>query len=154
MKYEASLEIINNETGEIINISELTKDINNIEFEELTQRLAVLKNVYLDILGLYRVTEYKFIQEMNNREARRYTTHDFEIKLSPQTEYKYNSEYIHKIKELISDEEFNKVFTEEYKVNRTFLKSLVALGGDIKELIDNMQTKLDKKPTITVTIKK
>ncbi len=153
MKYEPLFEIVNNETGEIFNVSELTKDIGDIDFEELTQRLVVLKNIYLETLGLYRVVEYKFIQEMNNKEAKRHLAQDFEIKLSPQTEYKYDCNYIRQIKELISEEEFNKVFTEEYKVNRTFLRSLVTLGGDIKELVDNMQTRIDKKPTVTITTK-
>lgn len=154
MKYQFKTEIIDNETGEILDICELYKNVENINLEELAERVVTLKQLLTEINGIYRTVEFNFIREMNSIEAKKYLGKDFDIQLNKQTEYEYDTEYVHRLKELISEEQFNNVFTEKYKVNRTYLKGVINLGGEIKELAELMQTKIDRKPTIVVTNKK
>ena len=103
------------------------------------------------ISGLYRVNEYKFIEMMKDKEAKKYVNDEVEIRLQPQTNYDYDVNSVHKIKELIPEDDFNKIFTEQYKVNRNLLRTIYVLGGEIKQLIDQMETKNEKKPTVVVT---
>lgn len=153
MKYQFNLEIINNETGEIINIKDLCYDINRIEIEELSERIIITKQLLTEIMNVYRVVEYNFINNMNSLEAKKIVTNDCIINLKDQTEYNYDTEKINKIKGLISEEEFNSIFTEYYKVNRTKLKGIISLGGEIKKLSESMQQKIIKKPTVSITFK-
>ena len=150
LKYKNNLEIIDLETGEILDLDYFARDIVNLEFDELVQRIIVLKTLYTKLASIYRINELKFINMMEEKHAKKFTNEDIEIRLTPQTDYIYDVNYIHKIHNIIGDDEFNKVFTEQYKVNRTMLRSIYTLGGDIKEYIDKMETKIQKKPTITI----
>lgn len=153
MKYQFNLEVINNETGEIINLSELCNGINMVDNDELSQRMAVSKQMFIDVGNIYRVIEYNFINSMREMEAKKYVGEDYVITLKEQVDYNYDTKKVNRIKQLISEEEFNDIFTEYYKVNRTKLKSIIALGGEIKQLSESMQEKIVRKPTITLTTK-
>ena len=153
LKYKDNLEIIDLESGEILDLDHFATDIVNLEFDELVQRLVVLKSLYTKLAGIYRINELKFITIMEENHARKFTNDDIEIRLSPQADYDYDVNYVHKIKEKISEEEFNKIFTEQYKVNRTMLRSIYTLGGEIKQYIDEMETKIQRKPTVSIKIK-
>lgn len=153
MKYQSRVEIIDNETAEIIDIFNFYQNIENIDLKELAEKVVVLKQLLTDIGGIYRIVEFNFIKEMNNIEAKKYLGDGFEVQLNNQSDYDYSTEHVHKLKELISQEQFDKIFTEKYKVNRTHLRGIMSLGGEIKELAESMQTKIDRKPTIIVTKK-
>ena len=153
LKYKDNLEIIDLESGEILDLDHFATDIANLEFDELVQRLVVLKSLYTKLAGIYRINELKFITIMEENHARKFINDDIEIRLSPQADYDYDVNYVHKIKEKINEEEFNKIFTEQYKVNRTMLRSIYTLGGEIKQYIDEMETKIQRKPTVSIKIK-
>ena len=154
MKYQSSIEIIDNETAEILDIYKFYENVGELNINELAERVVVLKQLLTNISNIYRVVEYNFIKEMNNKEAKKHLGKDFEIKINNQVDYEYNVEQINKLKELIPKEQFDNTFTEKYKVNRTYLKGIINLGGEIKQLAESMQTRIDKKPTIVITNKK
>lgn len=153
MKYQIETNIIDLQTGEIIDLDQFSKQLIDADFDEIVQRVVVLKELFTQISGLYRVNEYKFLQMMDERDAKKFVNDEFEIKLQSQTDYEYNVDCIHKLKELISKEDFEKIFTEQYKVNRNLLRTVYTLGGEIKQLIDSMQKKNERKPTITLKLK-
>ena len=151
MKYQIETNIIDLETGEIIDLDRFSRELVDADFEEIVERVVALKQVLNQISGLYRVNEYKFIEMMKEKEAKKYVNDEVEIRLQPQTNYDYDVNSVHKIKELIPEDDFNKIFTEQYKVNRNLLRTIYVLGGEIKQLIDQMETKNEKKPTVVVT---
>lgn len=151
MKYQIETNIVDLETGEIIDLDRFSRELVDAEFEEIVERVVALKQVLNQVSGLYRVNEYKFIEMMKDKEAKKYVNDEFEIRLQPQTNYDYDVNSVHKIKELIPEDDFNKIFTEQYKVNRNLLRTIYVLGGEIKQLIDQMETKNEKKPTVVVT---
>ena len=151
MKYQIETNIIDVETGEIIDLDRFSRELVDADFEEIVERVVALKQVLNQVSGLYRVNEYKFIEMMKDKEAKKYVNDEVEIRLQPQTNYDYDVNSVHKIKELIPEDDFNKIFTEQYKVNRNLLRTIYVLGGEIKQLIDQMETKNEKKPTVVVT---
>lgn len=151
MKYQIETNIIDVETGEIIDLDRFSRELVDADFEEIVERVVALKQVLNQVSGLYRVNEYKFIEMMKDKEAKKYVNDEVEIRLQPQTNYDYDVNSVHKIKELIPEDDFNKIFTEQYKVNRNLLRTIYILGGEIKQLIDQMETKNEKKPTVVVT---
>lgn len=153
MKYQIETNIIDLETGEIIDIERFSRELVDADFEEVVERVIALKQVLTQISGLYRVNEYKFIEMMKDKEAKKYVNDEFEIRLQPQTNYDYDVNAVHKLRELVPEDDFNKIFTEQYKVNRNLLRTIYVLGGEIKQLIDQMETKNEKKPTVIVTKK-
>ena len=152
-KYTYNLEFIDSETGEINDLNYFITSITDLTFEEMVERVAILKQLYIEITNAYRINELKFINAMEEKSAKKFVNDDIEIKLTYQYNYDYDTEYVHKIKELIDENEFKKIFTEQYKVNRTLLKSIYTLGGDVKNYIDKMETKTIKKPTVSVISK-
>ena len=151
MKYQIETNIIDVETGEIIDLDRFSRELVDADFEEIVERVVALKQVLNQVSGLYRVNEYKFIEMMKDKEAKKYVNDEVEIRLQPQANYDYDVNSVHKIKELIPEDDFNKIFTEQYKVNRNLLRTIYILGGEIKQLIDQMETKNEKKPTVVVT---
>lgn len=151
MKYQIETNIIDLETGEIIDLDRFSRELVDADFEEIVERVVALKQVLNQVSGLYRVNEYKFIEMMKEKEAKKYVNDEVEIRLQPQTNYDYDVNSVHKIKELVPEDDFNKIFTEQYKVNRNLLRTIYVLGGEIKQLIDQMETKNEKKPTVVVT---
>ena len=151
MKYQIETNIIDLETGEIIDLDRFSRELVDADFEEIVERVIALKQTLNQISGLYRVNEYKFIEMMKDKEAKKYVNDEFEIRLQPQTNYDYDVNSVHKLKELVPEDDFNKIFTEQYKVNRNLLRTIYVLGGEIKQLIDQMETKNEKKPTVVVT---
>lgn len=153
MKYQAMINIVDLETGEIKDLNSLSEGISDIDFEEAVQRVIILKDLYSSISGLYRVNEFKFIQMMKEKEAKKFINDEVEIRLSPQADYEYDVNCIHQLKELVSKEDFEKIFTEQYKVNRNLLRTIYTLGGEVKQLIDSMETKNERKPTVSLKLK-
>lgn len=153
MKYKAMMNILDLETGEIKELDQFTQGLAEADFEEMVQRIIVLKDLFTTVTGLYRVNEFKFLQMMADREAKKYVNDEVEIRLSPQADYEYDVNCIHQLKELINKEDFDRIFTEQYKVNRNLLRTIYTLGGDIKKLIDEMETKNERKPTVSMKLK-
>jgi len=154
MKYKTnSIKLVEKETGEIIDITKLTEDIVDITLDESVQRLLAIKELSTLASNSYRVIEAKFLQLMNKQSAKKYNNEDAIIKINPQAEYIYNMEKIDSLKKLLGEEQFNSVFVKEYNVNRTLLKGIRITGGEIKQIIDEMETRLDKKPSVVIAKK-
>lgn len=151
MKYKFITEVVDTETGEIIPLDNLGNDVSQVDFDESVERIVMLKELYNTVNNIYRCNEAKFLQNMDKIEAKKFVNNEVEIKLNTQSDYEYSNECILKLKELLPEHDFNNIFTEKFKVNRTFLKGALAYGGEIKKLIEDMQTKIDRKPTILIT---
>lgn len=151
MKYKKiNTELIDKTTGELFTLNELLNDLSTKDFEEVIQRFLIAKEIYTEINNSYRVIESQFLNKMNSIDAKKYKNNEVEISLTSQAEYDYDVKIIDELSAIINSEDFNKTFTKKYKVNRTHLKSLKILGGNIKDLIDKMETKIERKPTIII----
>lgn len=152
MEYLPLIEYINNATGEINNLKEITNDINEVSINELAERLILIKETLKEVKIINDVIESKFIYEMNKNEATRHDLDYCEIHVVPRAEYEYDVECIEKLKCLIKEEDFNNIFKKEYKVNRNRLRKLYSLGGEIKTLSEGMQKKILKKSNIKLKL--
>lgn len=150
LKYQATINIVDLETGEIKDLNLFSEGLADMTFEESVERVVILKDLVTEICGMYRVNEFKFIQMMNEREAKKYVNDEIEIRLLSQTDYEYDVNCVNQIKNLISQDDFEKIFTQQYKVNRNLLRTIYTLGGDVKKLIDQMETKNQRKPTVNI----
>lgn len=154
MKYKSnSIELVDKSDGEVIDITKLTDDIANVNVDEIVQRLLVLKELSILASNSYKLIELKFIQLMNEQDAKRYANDDAIINITPQATYEYDIEAIDLLKVHINEEQFNKTFARQYKVNRSSLKGIRILGGDIKKIINKMETKTLGKPTVNIAKK-
>lgn len=154
MKYtKGVLQVVNKTEGEILDVNDLTNDIVNCNLEEIAQRLVIAKEVSVSAQTAYRVLESKFLLELEKINAKKYVSDDINISLTPQFDYEYRIEKINQLKSLITEEEFNIIFSIKYKVNRTELKSLNLRGGEIQKVIKQLDVKLNKKPTVNITKK-
>lgn len=151
MKYKFNgVEVVDKESGEIIDISELKNELSKLSEKEIVDRYVVLKEIYSIVNEYYRVLELKFINNMEQKDATKYEDEDFVINLSKQYDYKYNASTIEKIKRFVGKEKFDQTFEKQYKVNRTMLKSLSTMGGKIKQLIFDMESCITRKPYVTI----
>lgn len=154
MKYKSnSINLVDKETGDIIDITKLTDEISDVNIDEIVQRMLVIKELSTLATNSYRLIEAKFLQLMVEQNAKKYECLDATIRITPQAEYMYNVEKLELLKQLLGEEQFNLVFTKEYSVNRSLLKGIRILGGDIQRTIEEMETKLDKKSSVAITKK-
>ena len=149
MIYDISMpRIIDTETGEMIEFA----DINLAEMSEKEKihLLAAMKRHMNKMREINSMVESMAVHELYLKEATSYKDEELKINVQNKTEYAYDTELVDSLKEFITEEQFNAALKKQYKGNRTQLRSLMTLGGDIKKIIDKATIETPQKPYVKV----
>ncbi len=154
MKYKSiPIQILDKEMNDIINVSQLSQDLDTNDVELLVQKLVISKQILSEISTIYTAIKLKFLDEMKKNNAKKYYNDEVEILINAQYNYEYNNELIDSLLPLIGQEKFDEIFKKQYKVNRNALKTIQTLGTEVQDLTDKMQNRIVLTPTISINKK-
>lgn len=142
--------LINEDTGEII---ELDSTACSLDDDALLQKVVAMNQLLKYINGIKQATDLEFINRMDEKEAHRLENDDLKVTISKKVAYDYDVNKVEELKQIITPEQFNKTFKIAYKANRTHLKGLLAFGGQIKKVINEMVIEKENKPYINIEYK-
>jgi hypothetical protein len=125
----------------------------NLTDQELIEIMSMLKIYLADFRGKVAEIELEFAERLKKRNAHKYEDAKTCIEVKRTIEYDYNPDVLEELRSLITKDQFDKVFTKYYLVNRKALKNLVALGGEVAAIIDRATIKKEYKPTIKIESK-